>query len=237
MENFDLTTYSGRLAYAMHKAGKSNQSELARELTAMGGAKVTRQSIQHLVCTGKGSTHNAKLAIALGISTIWLERGRGDMMASQSDAARETLGKYGDNFSAARDSGRVPLISWVQAGQFCEAIDNFFPGDGEEWLPCPSPHSDKTFALRVVGESMTSPRPGDKSYPEGTVIFIDPEKPVFNGCKVVARVPSTNTVTFKKYVEDAGRIYLMPLNPSFDKIEITEEVHICGVLIGAYMPE
>lgn len=33
--------------------------------------------------------------------------------------------------------GRVPLISWVQAGDWCEAIDTLSPGDAEDWLPCP----------------------------------------------------------------------------------------------------
>lgn len=75
MEKYDLTTYSGRLAYAMHIAGKTNQSELAREISAVSGAKVTQQTIQHLVSEGKGSTHNAKLSKVLGISTLWLETG------------------------------------------------------------------------------------------------------------------------------------------------------------------
>lgn len=242
MDKFDLTTYSGRLAYAMHKAGKTNQSELAREISAVSGTKVTQQTIQHLVSEGKGSTHNAKLSKVLGISTLWLETGLGDMIPQNPEAiVGEAAARYmaGDhaNVSIEPIAGKVPVISWVRAGQFCEAIDLYAPGAAEDWIACPTPHSKSTFALRVVGDSMTSPYPNEKSYPDGTIIFIDPEKPVFNGAKVVARVPRSNEATFKRYVEDAGRAYLMPINPNYSRIDITEEVHICGVLIGSYLPE
>lgn len=133
--------------------------------------------------------------------------------------------------------GRVPLVSWVQAGAFCEAIDLFQPGDAEEWMYCPANHGPNTFALRVQGDSMVSPYPTEKSYPAGTIIFVDPDRAVTNGAKVVARVPETNEVTFKKYSEDAGRVYLVPLNPTYRTIEITKEMHICGVVIGSFTEE
>ena len=125
----------------------------------------------------------------------------------------------------------VPLISFVQAGDFCEAIDNFQMGDAELWLPCPVAHSDNTFALHVAGDSMTSPYPNTRSYPAGTLIYIDPYAPLSSGKCVVAKQESENTVTFKKYIEDAGKKWLMPINPVYEKIELSEGMHICGVLI------
>lgn len=70
----DWTTYAGRLNWAMHQAGKTNQSELAR---AVG---VKPQSIQYLCRRGagaQGSKHTAALAQALNVSPRWLARNEG----------------------------------------------------------------------------------------------------------------------------------------------------------------
>jgi len=131
----------------------------------------------------------------------------------------------------------VPLISWVQAGEFSESPDLFFPGDAEEWLPCPSRHSQKTYALRVTGDSMTSSSPGERSYPNGTIIFVDPERAYHVGSRVIARLPGTSEVTFKVYTEDAGKPYLMPINTRYPAIPMPEGTLICGVVIGSYWPE
>jgi len=73
------------------------------------------------------------------------------------------------------------------------------------------------------------------SDPEGMIIYVDPDKPVTTGSRVVAR--ANGEYTFKTYVEDSGRKYLKPINPTYDKIDITEDVHICGVVFGSYLPE
>ena len=129
----------------------------------------------------------------------------------------------------------IPLISWVAAGHWCESPDSYEPGDAEDWLPAPKNAGSRTFALRVINDSMTSTYPGQRSYPHGTIIYVDPDKSVTNGTRVVAR--ANGEYTFKSYIEDAGRKYLKPINPTYDKIDITEDVHICGVVIGSYMPE
>jgi SOS-response transcriptional repressor LexA len=136
-----------------------------------------------------------------------------------------------------RKIGSVPLISFVSAGLFCESPDNFSPGDAEEWLPCPSNHSPKTYALRVTGDSMTSNVPGERSYPHGTIIFVDPEKVCVVGSRVIARLPNTAEATFKVYSEDMGIPYLIPINPRYPSIPMPEGTAICGVVIGSYMPE
>lgn len=128
---------------------------------------------------------------------------------------------------------QVPIISWVQAGDFCSSETQVLPHDCEMIL-CPEPSaSDRTFALRVVGDSMTAPY--GRSYPEGTIIFVDPKKEAFPGMRVVA---GTNRgFTFKQLVENEfGELYLKPLNPSHQPLFDTE-IHICGVVIGSYTPE
>lgn len=68
-------TYSGRLLWAMRRAGKTNQSELARVIG------VKPQSIQYL-CNphsgAQGSMHTPALARALGVLSDWLARGEGE---------------------------------------------------------------------------------------------------------------------------------------------------------------
>lgn len=132
---------------------------------------------------------------------------------------------------------KVPLISWVSAGMWCEAIDNYNPGDAEDWLPCPVNCSHNTFALNVSGNSMTSMIPGSKTYPDRCVIYVDPGVQVTNGCNVIAKLKDQDEVTFKTYREDAGKKWLIPINPQYEKILIDENIIICGVVIGKFEPE
>lgn len=129
--------------------------------------------------------------------------------------------------------GDVPVISWVQAGAWCEAIDNFNVGDAERWIPCPVAHSKHTYALRVRGDSMLAPFGSSVSFSEGTLIYVDPEAPLLSGKKVIAKLLDSNEVTFKVYREEDGKKWLFPLNPQYDKIELVEGMHICGVVIFA----
>lgn len=129
----------------------------------------------------------------------------------------------------------VPIISWVQAGDFAEAIDLYEPGDGEGWLSPHKPCSPYTFALRVEGESMIAPH-GHRTYPPGTIIFVDPEVKADPNKRVIAK-NSEGDVTFKELVKDAGRYYLKPLNPQYETIRVDGEWEIVGVIIGSYFPE
>jgi SOS-response transcriptional repressor LexA len=143
-------------------------------------------------------------------------------------------GKENNVSEITRRFGKVPLISWVQAGAWCES--DFEQYDGETWLSCPVPISESGYALKVLGDSMTNPGPG-RSYPTGCIIFVDPEAETKTGDRVIARVPRTNEATFKILVEDAGRQFLRPINPQYPIIDITEETHICGKVVGSFIPE
>lgn len=127
----------------------------------------------------------------------------------------------------------VPILSWVQAGAFCYSETQILPYDCETIL-CPNKHaSSKTFALRVVGDSMTAPF--GRSYPEGTIIFVDPEKQAEPGNRVIACTAKGHT--FKQLaINEFNELYLKPLNPSHQPI-MEEGIQICGVVIGSYTPE
>lgn len=135
----------------------------------------------------------------------------------------------GYNFQEIRKD-RYPLISWVQAGEFEEAFDSFEIGDAEKWMPAPPMLcSDKTYVLRVRGDSMTSPY--GKSYPDGCLLYVDPEKQPNTGDLVIAKVSGENAVNFKQFIMDGGNIFLKALNPSYPPI--TKEFRIIGTVIFA----
>lgn len=121
--------------------------------------------------------------------------------------------------------GSVPLISSVQAGNWCEAIDNFHSGDAEEWLPCPTRHSRHAYALRVTGSSM------EPKFREGEIIVVDPE--IASSPYVVAKKAGSNEVTLKQLVVESGENYLKAVNPHWPEqiIKVTEDWIICGTVI------
>lgn len=165
-----------------------------------------------------------KAASVLGARAEWLANGTGAMAA----AGHPTNVEPGPDMR-----GKVPLISWVRAGSFCEAADPFVPGDAERWMECPVNHSETTFALRVRGDSMTAPHGNGRTYPEGCIIFVDPEKrsPV-NGDRIVACLDGSHEVTFKVYKNEDGRQWLQPLNPTHEPIR--EPFKVLGTVLGKW---
>lgn len=140
----------------------------------------------------------------------------------------------GDNVVSIQYArGLVPVISKVQAGSWRQESDEFQPGDADEYLPCPRTHSKHTYALRVEGDSMTSP--AGKSYPNGTVVYCDPEQAagVVSGDPVIAKIKGEDEVTFKLYVQDGSRKFLKPLNSSYPAI--TDEFKVLAKVIGAWV--
>lgn len=167
------------------------------------------------------------LSDLLGVSLRWLQTGKGERYnVKENNVAYHSKIEY-----------FVPLISWVRAGEFCEVHDPFEPGDAEDWVPRPPGASKNSYSLKVQGDSMTSPYPGARSYPEGLYIIVDPDKEVLPGCRGVFRLSDSSHVTFKELVSDAGNLYLKPLNPQYDKIPVDQNMVTCGKVIGIYMPE
>ena len=81
---------------------------------------------------------------------------------------------------------------------------------------------------------MTNPG-GAPSFPEGTIIIVDPEREATPGRYVVVRQNSDTECTFKQLVRDAGKHYLKPLNPRYPLLEMLPDAVICGVLVQAVM--
>ncbi|NLY16623.1 MAG: helix-turn-helix domain-containing protein [Gammaproteobacteria bacterium] len=133
--------------------------------------------------------------------------------------------------------GRLPLISWVQAGEWTEIADVFDPSEAEDWLHCPVAHSPRAFVLRVRGESMLDPR-GKRSFKDGDLIFVDPERPAGHGSLVIAKLTGGREATFKELVIEGDNHFLKALNPDWPEriFQINSNCHIAGVVIGKYEP-
>lgn len=182
------------------------------------------------------SSFCASIAAACGVDPLWLETGEGEMRPKAAEVhTRQSgtiVGLHVAEASAVPEHQlhMVPLVSWVAAGMWSEAIDRSF----EDHMLCPERIGPRGFALRVEGDSMTSPYPGAESYPHGTYIYLDPDRAYKSGDPVVARLPGSDEATFKVFIEDGGRCYLKPLNPQYPMIPIDQETHIIATVVGAY---
>jgi hypothetical protein len=87
---------------------------------------------------------------------------------------------------------RIPLIRYVQAGVWTDVVDNYAPGDADEFLLTDLELSGNAFALEIKGDSMlTEFKPGDR-------VIIDPAVAPQPGDFVVAK-NGEDEATFKKY--------------------------------------
>lgn len=160
-----------------------------------------------------------KIEIAAGKPAGWLDSpNTGAAQIANTEPGPDTRGK-------------VPLISWVQAGDWCHASEPLPVYEVERWMDCPRSHSNQTFVLRVRGDSMKSPH--GKTYPEGCYIFVDGamRSPV-NGQHVVACLKNSGKTTFKVFKDEDGRQWLAPLNEQHPTLH--EPFHVLGTVIGKW---
>lgn len=121
---------------------------------------------------------------------------------------------------------KCPVISWVKAGEMCDPCHVSSFDDAEDWLICGTQHSDKTYALLIVGDSMAP------EYQEGWHIFVDPEIQAKHNDDVIVR-DEQGKATFKRLQITPEGQYLLALNPDHPqrKIQVPEGSTICGVII------
>ncbi|MBR8303711.1 helix-turn-helix domain-containing protein [Burkholderia dolosa] len=133
--------------------------------------------------------------------------------------------------------GKLPLISWVQAGDWSEIVDNFQPGDAEDWIACPFPSGRHGFVLRVVGDSMFNPG-GDLSFRDGDFISVNPERDAHHRSLVIAR-RNREKATFKQLLlDESDGPMLHALNPNWPTryIPLDKHTEIIGVVTGQWRP-
>ncbi len=163
------------------------------------------------------------LAKATGFRAEWLAIGEGDEK-EKSDSnvgdARQPIESY-----------RYPVISWVAAGAWAEAVEPYPAGYSDSYEFSEYDSKGPAFWLKVKGDSMTAP--AGQSITEGTLILVDTEAEVAPGKLVVAKLPDSNEATFKKLVSDGGRLFLKPLNPGYPIEPLDKNCRIVGVVVQA----
>lgn len=130
----------------------------------------------------------------------------------------------------------IPLLSWDEAVAFITNGGNEMPKNTRNTATFVTA-SPKAFSVIIDDDTMVNLY-GNPSIPQGAMIVIDPLIEPENG-KIVAAVifdrsnqSSRSIMMVKKLVIDGFNSYLMPLNPRYDKIVITDSCQIVGTVIG-----
>lgn len=111
---------------------------------------------------------------------------------------------------------KIPVISWVQAGQFTSISDPFLPGDADDYIHTIT-RGENMFALKVRNDSMTP------EFNEGDIIIVKPGVEIRNNDFVIIKDVGSQEATFKQYKVYGRKIVLHPLNPKYDDIELDEK--------------
>ena len=133
--------------------------------------------------------------------------------------ALQTTVEYSNISANNFRTNRVPVISWVQAGNWRDI--EHYDSDDMEYVQTVKFIEDG-FALRVHGDSM------QPEFADGDIIVIDPHAPQDAGCYVVA--VHDNQASLKKLVYDGTTHYLKPLTLQYPMLSWDENTQIVGVV-------
>ncbi|MDM5064022.1 helix-turn-helix domain-containing protein [Aeromonas salmonicida] len=171
-----------------------------------------------------------ELAGALGVTVDWLLTGDGS--AAEPLAKQQISGYHNVEPAVIHQGNRIPVLSYVQAGnwrEMCEQATTFdgnveYVSAGVEIGPC-------GFGLWLRGDSMLP------LFKEGDLIIFDPDEAPQPGDFVVAKNGSDGA-TFKKYrprgIDENGQevFELVPLNDDYPSMHSDRQhIEIIGVMV------
>lgn len=230
--------FSARLHEALNDAGVRTRGrgvDVHLSLRAR-GVKKTTQAVSKWLNGESLPEPDTMLALSawLNVRREWLEYGVSPKTGAQS---AETF--YGaDHQIKETQSGfrEVPLITWADAADYAaqENVRSHVPRDAS--FACPIPISANGFALTVRGDSMSNPHAG-KSYPPGTIIFVEPSAEANPSDAVIVQLPGVIEATFKILAIDSGQFFLKPLNPQYPAATLPQDAKILGKVIGSFHVE
>lgn len=207
------------------------KSERIKELRKKHG--LTQQKLGELVGVNKASISQweqgeyapsgdnlVALAKALGVSAHWLATGKGSPESSNVEPAVIPQGN------------RIPILSYVQAGNWREMCEQATTFDGNvEYVSASVDIGPCGFGLWLRGDSMLP------LFKEGDLIIVDPDEAPQPGDYVVAKNGS-NEATFKKYRprgigENGQEVFeLVPLNDDYPSMHSDRQhIQIIGVMV------
>lgn len=214
---------------AIYKAKKKSLG-ISQEKIAIEGLKANSQSAASHYLTGR----NALNIEAAAVFARYLQVPVSEFSERLAKEIRGMSESSDSNVGEARhqvESYRYPVISWVAAGSWAEAVEPYPAGYSDRYEFSEYDSKGPAFWLEVKGDSMTSP--AGQSITEGTLILVDTEAEAAPGKLVIAKLPESNEATFKKLVSDGGRLFLKPLNPGYPIEPFDERCRIVGVVVRA----
>ncbi|MFQ2123626.1 MULTISPECIES: LexA family protein [Aeromonas] len=207
------------------------KSERIRELRKKHG--LTQQKLGELIGVKKSSISQwendehspsgdnlAQLSKVFGVSAHWLATGKGSPELSNVEPAVIPQGN------------RVPILSYVQAGNWREMCEQATAFDGNvEYVSAGGEIGPYGFGLWLRGDSMLP------QFKEGDLIIVDPDESPQPGDYVVAKNGS-DEATFKKYrprgIDENGQevFELVPLNDDYPTMHSDRQhIQIIGVMV------
>lgn len=217
-----MKTLGSRIAHYRNLKGLSQKS-LAK---ACGWASQSRIGNYELDTREPTLDDLQLIATALSISL-------GELLASDAQRASSTESSNVTLASQPDRYFRYPVVSSVVAGGWGDVVQPYEPGAEDRFELSDYKAKGRAFWLEVDGDSMTAP--SGQSIPEGMLILVDTGIEAQPGHLVVAKLDSEEKATFKKLVNDAGQLYLKPLNPAYRMIPINGNCRIIGVVKEAKM--
>lgn len=127
---------------------------------------------------------------------------------------------------------KAPVVKW---GSLKDLLNGVFKMESDNWVGCPEDLNENAFALEVKDEVMTASN--GKSYPLGTLIFVDVDREPKSGDRIVAIDTDNLSAVFREFVISGGVQYLKPLNDRYPIAEFLTSTKILGVVVGSYMTE
>lgn len=222
---FPMNTLQERISIAFNYAKQKDKTVSKTNLAAASG--VSRQAVSQWF-TGAtkslDSTTLFKVATYLKVRPEWLD-GQGGSMVDIGGELTTNVSEIGSR------SVDVPLISWVQAGDWKNGQLETLGRSDYQMVLSIFDTGQNGYALRVEGESMSP------NYMQGDVIYINPDKVPVHGNRVVA---STSLgITFKELVIEDGVHKLKALNPEWQPkyMPCEDGCYILGVVVGTVRPE
>ena len=128
---------------------------------------------------------------------------------------------------------KIPILKWASLSSINKGEKLMLESD--RWIGCPDDIGENSFALEVENDLMTNSV--GRSYPIGSFVFVDQDKPVKSGDRVIAVNLKTLDSVFREYVIEGSVSYLKPLNTQYSTKECDENTQIIGVVVGSYMAE
>ncbi|MBT6068332.1 transcriptional repressor LexA [Candidatus Peregrinibacteria bacterium] len=149
---------------------------------------------------------------------------KGFIMKDDTPRGIKMLSSVRERLETGVETASLPLLGMIPAGGAALSEEHVIDHINIDRQFVPSP--EKSFMLRVTGESMV-----DVGILEGDLVIASMQKQAKVGDIVVALVDGENTI--KKLVKgNDGQLYLQAENPDYNDIYALRDLQVQGVVVG-----